>query len=79
MSTVSPFLLVGKSGQPSFWRVFKYPELEVSQAIVSRSSFQADKAAFHWNRRGTNVFAMTQTEVSKHTKTYNSSLTPPQQ
>uniref|UniRef100_S4PJP5 Eukaryotic translation initiation factor 2A n=1 Tax=Pararge aegeria TaxID=116150 RepID=S4PJP5_9NEOP len=56
---------LGTSGQPSFWRVFKYPEFEVTQALVNRSSFQADKAAFHWNRRGTNVFAMTQTEVDK--------------
>ncbi|XP_045761274.1 eukaryotic translation initiation factor 2A [Maniola jurtina] len=61
---------LGKSGQPSFWRVFKYPDFEVSQALVSRSSFQADKAAFYWNRRGTNVFAMTQTEVDKTGSSY---------
>ncbi|XP_028028388.1 eukaryotic translation initiation factor 2A [Bombyx mandarina] len=56
---------LGKQGQPSFWRVFKYPQFDVSQAVVTRSSFQADKAVFHWNRRGTNVFAMTQTDVDK--------------
>lgn len=56
---------LGKAGQPSFWRVFKYPEFDQAQAVVSRSSFQADKATFYWNRRGTNVFAMTQTDVDK--------------
>ncbi|XP_068628355.1 eukaryotic translation initiation factor 2A [Battus philenor] len=56
---------LGKAGQPSFWRVFKYPQFEISQAVLSRSSFQADKATFHWNRRGTNVFTMTQTDVDK--------------
>lgn len=54
----------GKSGQPSFWRVYKYPNFEDGTAVVSRSAFQADKATFHWNRRGTNVFALTQTDVS---------------
>ncbi|XP_047536402.1 eukaryotic translation initiation factor 2A [Vanessa atalanta] len=59
---------LGKSGQPSFWRVFKYPQFD--QAVVSRSSFQADKATFHWNRRGTNVFALTQTDVDKTGSSY---------
>ncbi|CAG4963296.1 unnamed protein product [Parnassius apollo] len=56
---------LGKAGQPSFWRVFKHPNFEINQAVVSRSSFQADKATFYWNRRGTNVFTMTQTDVDK--------------
>ncbi|XP_063834256.1 eukaryotic translation initiation factor 2A [Ostrinia nubilalis] len=56
---------LGKQDQPSFWRVFKYPEFDTSNAVVSRSSFQADKATFHWNRRGTNIFVMTQTDVDK--------------
>lgn len=56
---------LGKQGQPSFWRIFKYPQFEVTQALVSRSSFQADKANFNWNKRGTNVFVMTQTDVDK--------------
>ncbi|XP_045513487.1 eukaryotic translation initiation factor 2A [Pieris brassicae] len=56
---------IGKSGQPSFWRIFKYPQFEITHAIVSRSSFQADKATFHWNRRGSNVFTLTQTDVDK--------------
>lgn len=56
---------LGKQGQPSSWRVFKHPAFEAQHALVNRSSFQADKAAFNWNRRGTNVFVMTQTEVDK--------------
>ncbi|XP_026323322.1 eukaryotic translation initiation factor 2A isoform X2 [Hyposmocoma kahamanoa] len=56
---------LGKSGQPSFWRVYKYPNFEEGTAVVSRSTFQADKATFHWNRRGTNVFTLTQTDVDK--------------
>ncbi|CAH0722745.1 unnamed protein product, partial [Brenthis ino] len=66
---ISIFTL-GKAGQPSFWRVFKHPQYEVTQAVVSRSSFQADKATFHWNRRGTNVFALTQTEANKTGSSY---------
>ncbi|XP_072935820.1 eukaryotic translation initiation factor 2A [Epargyreus clarus] len=56
---------LGKAGQPSFWRIFKYPQFDITQTVVSRSSFQADKAAFYWNRRGTNVFVMTQSDVDK--------------
>ncbi|XP_026764409.2 eukaryotic translation initiation factor 2A isoform X1 [Galleria mellonella] len=56
---------LGKQGQPSAWRVLKYPQLDIMQSVVSRSTFQADKATFYWNRRGTNVFAMTQTDVDK--------------
>ncbi|XP_050673371.1 eukaryotic translation initiation factor 2A isoform X1 [Leptidea sinapis] len=56
---------LGKSGQPAFWRIFKFPQFDVSHALVSRSLFQADKATFYWNRRGTNVFTMTQTDVDK--------------
>ncbi|CAG9575982.1 unnamed protein product [Danaus chrysippus] len=61
---ISIFTL-GKAGQPSFWRVFKFPNFDLTQSVVSRSSFQADKATFHWNRRGTNVFVLTQTDVDK--------------
>ncbi|XP_059049080.1 eukaryotic translation initiation factor 2A [Achroia grisella] len=56
---------LGKQGQPSAWRVLKYPQLDITQSVVSRSTFQADKATFYWNRRGTNIFAMTQTDVDK--------------
>ncbi|XP_013167113.1 PREDICTED: eukaryotic translation initiation factor 2A-like [Papilio xuthus] len=56
---------LGKSGQPSLWRVYKYPLSGSQEPILSRSSFQADKATFYWNRRGTNVFTMTQTDVDK--------------
>ncbi|OWR51333.1 putative Eukaryotic translation initiation factor 2A, partial [Danaus plexippus plexippus] len=61
---ISIFTL-GKAGQPSFWRVFKFPNFDPTQSVVSRSSFQADKATFHWNRRGTNLFVLTQTDVDK--------------
>ncbi|KAM3966790.1 eukaryotic translation initiation factor 2A [Aphomia sociella] len=57
--------ILGKQGQPSSWRVLQFPQLDITQAVVSRSTFQADKATFNWNRRGTNVFAMTQTDVDK--------------
>ncbi|GBP22933.1 Eukaryotic translation initiation factor 2A [Eumeta japonica] len=56
---------IGKSGQPSFWRIFKLPDFRVENALVSKSSFQADKATFNWNRRGTNLFTMTQRDVDK--------------
>ncbi|XP_048005469.1 eukaryotic translation initiation factor 2A isoform X2 [Leguminivora glycinivorella] len=56
---------LGKSGQPSVWKVLQYPNFELEKALVSRTCFQADKAAFYWNRRGTNIFTLTQTDVDK--------------
>ncbi|XP_053601637.1 eukaryotic translation initiation factor 2A [Plodia interpunctella] len=61
---ISTFTL-GKQGQPSVWRVYKFPQFDPTQAVVTRSSFQADKATFHWNRRGINLFTLTQTDVDK--------------
>lgn len=55
----------GNAKQPSAWRVFQHPNYQPSQAVLSRSSFQADKAVFHWNRRGTNILTLTQTDVDK--------------
>ncbi|XP_073945804.1 eukaryotic translation initiation factor 2A [Choristoneura fumiferana] len=56
---------LGKSGQPSVWRVLQYPNFELDKALVSRTCFQADKAKFYWNRRGTNILTLTQTDVDK--------------
>ncbi|XP_054011348.1 eukaryotic translation initiation factor 2A [Hylaeus anthracinus] len=55
----------GKSGQPSFGRLFQYPKFESTQALANKSFFQADKVNIYWNNLGTNALLMTSTEVDK--------------
>jgi translation initiation factor 2A len=55
----------GVSGQPSFGKLFKYPNFEAQQSIASKSFFQADKVEFYWNSKGNNALLLTTTEVDK--------------
>ncbi|KAJ8921037.1 hypothetical protein NQ315_015833 [Exocentrus adspersus] len=55
----------GSPGQPSFGRLFKYPNFDASQAIANKSFFQADKVDFYWNSKGNNALLLTSTEVDK--------------
>lgn len=55
----------GSPGQPSFGRLFKYPNFEAAQAIANKSFFQADKVEFIWNSKGNNALILTSTEVDK--------------
>ncbi|ERL91840.1 eukaryotic translation initiation factor 2A [Dendroctonus ponderosae] len=56
---------LGPPGQPSFGRLFKYPEFDNQQAIANKSFFQADKVDFLWNSKGNNALLLTSTEVDK--------------
>lgn len=60
----------GKSGQPSFGRLFQYPKFESSQSLANKSFFQADKVNVYWNERGTSALLMTSTEVDKTGTSY---------
>lgn len=55
----------GSPGQPSFGRLFKYPNFGEQQAIANKSFFQADKVDFYWNSKGNNALLLTSTEVDK--------------
>ncbi|XP_050312953.1 eukaryotic translation initiation factor 2A [Anthonomus grandis grandis] len=54
---------LGSPGQPSFGRLFKYPNFE--NALANKSFFQADKVEFLWNSKGNNALLLTSTEVDK--------------
>ncbi|OXU26913.1 hypothetical protein TSAR_000356 [Trichomalopsis sarcophagae] len=60
----------GKSGQPSFGRLFQYPKFQASQAIANKSFFQDDRVEFYWNTQGTSVLLLTSTDVDKTGASY---------
>ncbi|GJQ85744.1 hypothetical protein Trydic_g12149 [Trypoxylus dichotomus] len=55
----------GGQGQPSFGKLFKYPNFENQQVVANKSFFQADKVEYYWNSRGSNALLLTVTEVDK--------------
>ncbi|XP_067013815.1 eukaryotic translation initiation factor 2A [Anabrus simplex] len=60
----------GKSGQPSFGRLFRYPKFESQMSLANKSFFQADRVDMMWNKKGTGVLLMTSTEVDKTGSSY---------
>ncbi|XP_063224336.1 eukaryotic translation initiation factor 2A [Bacillus rossius redtenbacheri] len=60
----------GKSGQPSFGKLFQYPKFEAGAFIASKSFFQADKVDMFWNRVGSAVLLLTSTDVDKSGSSY---------
>nr|CAH7758227.1 unnamed protein product [Callosobruchus chinensis] len=55
----------GSPGQPSFGRIFKYPNFDAQQSVANKSFFQADKLEVYWNAKGNNALLLTTTEVDK--------------
>lgn len=50
---------VGAKGQPSFVRIYQYPNVDA--ALVNKSFYKADHVDFKWNPRGkskTKIFLM---------------------
>lgn len=44
-------------GQPSFVRLFKYPNFEGSNSVVAQKSFfKAERTDFYWNKIGKKFF-----------------------
>lgn len=67
-NTGSYFVLchtLGSPGQPSFGRLFKYPNFDNQQSIANKSFFQADNMDYLWNSKGNNALLLTSTEVDK--------------
>ncbi|XP_047119324.1 eukaryotic translation initiation factor 2A [Schistocerca piceifrons] len=60
----------GKSGQPSFGRLFQYPKFDSNSSLANKSFFQADKVEMMWNKKGNGVLLMTSTEVDKSGSSY---------
>lgn len=53
-------------GQPSFVRVYKYPNFGgPNAAIANRTFFKADKVEMLWNKTGTGMLLLTTTDTSE--------------
>lgn len=62
------FIPATTKGQPSFARLFKYPNFE--NVIASKSFFQADRVEMKWNPKGNAVLLITATDVDKTGQSY---------
>ncbi|XP_008547291.1 eukaryotic translation initiation factor 2A [Microplitis demolitor] len=60
----------GKTGQPSFARLFEYPKLDSAQSLATKSFFQSDRVDFYWNAKGTSVLIMTSMDIDKTGASY---------
>ncbi|XP_074658465.1 eukaryotic translation initiation factor 2A-like [Tubulanus polymorphus] len=55
----------GSKGQPSFVRLYKYPEFTGTNSIIANKSFfKAESVTMHWNFQGTAVLVLTSVESS---------------
>ncbi|GFR58991.1 eukaryotic translation initiation factor 2A, partial [Elysia marginata] len=55
----------GAKGQPSFVRLYRYPNLSGLQAaLATKSFFKADRVNFFWNKPGHSLLVLTSTESS---------------
>jgi len=56
-SSGAPYMIAafaaGKKGQPSFVRLFQYPNFGDGQALANKSFFKADKVDMIWNNKAT--------------------------
>ncbi|CAF0707346.1 unnamed protein product [Brachionus calyciflorus] len=62
----------GKKSEPSFVRLFKYPDL--SNALSNKSFFNSDRVEFKWNKSGTNLLLLCSTETSANSYYGDSTL-----
>lgn len=53
----------GKKGNPSFVRLWQYPNFDEGNAICNKSFFKADKVDMMWNKKGTALLVMTSVEI----------------
>ncbi|XP_058802809.1 eukaryotic translation initiation factor 2A [Phymastichus coffea] len=60
----------GKSGQPSFGRLYQYPKFQASQPVANKSFFQDDRVDIYWNKQGTSLLLLTSTDVDKTGASY---------
>lgn len=63
----APYLVgafvAGKKGQPSFVRLFEYPNFGDGQALANKSFFKADKVDMIWNKKATALLILVSSEV----------------
>ncbi|KAK3907733.1 Eukaryotic translation initiation factor 2A [Frankliniella fusca] len=60
----------GKSGTPSFGRLFQYPKFENQNSLANRSFFQADRVEMFWNCKATGALLLASTDVDKTGSSY---------
>lgn len=46
----------GAKGNPSVCKIFRYPALDATQVVASKSFFQADRVEMMWNKRASGEF-----------------------
>ncbi|XP_005096415.1 eukaryotic translation initiation factor 2A [Aplysia californica] len=56
----------GTKGQPSFVRLYRYPNFAGMQStLANKSFFKADRVHFYWNKPGQSLIVLTSTESSE--------------
>ncbi|XP_059160587.1 eukaryotic translation initiation factor 2A-like [Physella acuta] len=93
-NSTSPYAVAtyvpGTQGQPSFARIYQYPNFAGNNAVLANKSFfKADRVNFFWNKIGNSLLVLTSTESSDSSyygeqglhflsKTGESCIVPPQ-
>ncbi|BFZ00515.1 hypothetical protein BsWGS_03554 [Bradybaena similaris] len=65
----SPYIIAayvpGSKGQPSFVRIYRYPNFGGPEStLVNKSFFKSDRVNFYWNNPGNSLLVLTSTESS---------------
>ena len=60
----------GSKCQPSFAKLLKFPNLNVSGLVASKSFFQGDRVDMKWSKPGNCVLLMTSTDVDTSGASY---------
>jgi translation initiation factor 2A len=68
--TSSPYTIAayvpGSKGQPSFVRIYRYPNFAGPEStLANKSFFKADRVNFYWNQTGSSLLLLTSTESSE--------------
>lgn len=70
MPDIATVFHIGTKGQPSFARLYKYPNFSSAGLIASKSFFQGDHVEMKWNSLGNSVLLMTSTDVDTSGASY---------
>lgn len=60
----------GAKGQPSFAKLYRFPNLNAAGLVASKSFFQGDRVEMKWNKPGNCVLIMTSTDVDTSGASY---------